>query len=64
LAFNSWGLTAGAWTVVAGIWGMTRVGDSDGARLARELAGRIVVGNTVVAAILLVVFGLMFSGAM
>jgi len=31
--------------------------------LARELAGRIVVGTTVVAAFLLVVFGLMFSGA-
>ena len=42
---------------------MTRSGDSAIATWQRELAARIVVGTTVVAAILLVVFGLMFSGA-
>ena len=58
-----WAILAGVWTVLAGIWGMTRDGDSKWADYQREVAARLVVGTTVVAAVLLAVFGLMFSGA-
>ncbi|MDE0231189.1 MAG: hypothetical protein OXI56_05595 [bacterium] len=58
-----WAICTGAWTVLAGIWGMTRTADTAGAAWARETAARIVVGTTIVAAVLLAIFGLMFSGA-
>ena len=58
-----WAICTGAWTVLAGIWGMTRSGDSPGAIYHREMAARIVVETTVGSAVLLMAFGLMFSGA-
>ena len=58
-----WAICAGVWTVLAGIWGMTRSGDSAVAAWQREMAARLVVGTTVAAAVLLALFGLMFSGA-
>ena len=58
-----WAICTGAWTVLAGIWGMTRSGNGAVAAWQREVAARIVVGTTVVAAVLLALFGLIFSGA-
>lgn len=63
LAVMWWTICTGSWTVLAGIWGMTRRGDGPVAVWQREVAARIVVGTTVVAAVLLALFGLMFSGA-
>ena len=56
-----WAITTGAWTVVAGVFGMTVPSDRRWSAWAEELAARLVVGTTVVAAVLLVAFGLLFG---
>lgn len=58
-----WAIVTGAITVLAGIWGMTRSNNEPWGPWAREQAARLVVGTTVVATVLIVVFALVFSGA-
>lgn len=56
-----WTITTGAWTVIAGVAWMTLPQDQTWSSWARELAGRLVIGTTLAAAVLLVAFGLLFA---
>ena len=58
-----WTITTGAWTVIAGVSWMTLPQDQTWSEWARELAARLVIGSTVLAAVLLVTFGLLFGEA-